>query len=85
MRQEIQERLEGTFLVNARELLTHLQNGATLRTRWEYGKRLNKLVLPDKSVVLVQHSNIKALIKAGTLRSIPYSGDNYEYYLPRKE
>lgn len=71
--------------MNARELLLHLQNGAKLSTRWSYGKRLNKLTMPDGSIVLVQRSNIQALLKTGALHAIPFSGDNYEYYLPRKE
>lgn len=68
--------------MNCITLLGHLQAGAKLRTYWTYGRRLNSLTLPSGEVLYVQRSNVKALIKSGALGSIPFSGDNYEYYLP---
>lgn len=65
----------------AKDLLSHLQNGATLESRWVYGKRLNRLKLPAGDTLYIQRSNVSALIKAGALLSIALSGDNYLYRL----
>jgi len=67
--------------MTAKDLLSHLQNGATLDSRWVYGKRLNRLKLPADGTLYIQHSNISALIKAGALYGIALSGDNYLYRL----
>lgn len=67
--------------MTAEQLLEHLRGGATLSSRWVYGRRLNRLSFPDKETLYVQYSNIQALIKARTISSIPLSGDNYEYRL----
>lgn len=72
--------------MNCRTLLEHLRGGGKLRTRWTYGRRLNILALPSHETLYVQRSNVDALIKAGAIRGILFSGDNYEYYLvPPKE
>ena len=68
--------------MNCKTLLVYLEDGAKLRTIWRYGKRLNELHLSSGEYIYVQRSNISALIKAGTLRSILFSGNEFEYYLP---
>jgi hypothetical protein len=67
--------------MNAKELLQHLENGATLKSRWIRGKRINTLRLSDGEIMLVQYSNITSLHKHGKLFIMPYSGNNYDYYL----
>lgn len=67
--------------MNCKTVLKHLENGAQLRSRWSYGQRLNSLYLASGETLYIQYSNISALIKAGKLRSISMSGDNYNYYL----
>jgi hypothetical protein len=67
--------------MNAQELLQHLEDGATLKSRWRYGKRVNTLRLSNGETMTVQYSNIYSLLKHHKLASILYSGDNYDYYL----
>lgn len=71
--------------MTAKDLLDYLQNGATLESRWVYGKRLNRLKLPADGTLYIQYSNILALIKAGVLLSIALSGDNYLYRLAKTQ
>lgn len=67
--------------MTAKDLLNYLQNGATLESRWVYGKRLNILKSSADGTLYIQRSNISALIKAGALLSIELSGNNYLYRL----
>lgn len=71
--------------MNAQELLGHLQAGATLKSRWRYGKNIHQLRLSNGDVLNVQKSNVHSLLKHGKIRSIPFSGDNYDYYLVSAE
>ena len=67
--------------MNCKTLLEHLRNGAKLHTILWYGT-WHRLSFPTGETLYVQRSNIDALLKAGTLHSIAFSGGEYEYYLP---
>lgn len=66
--------------MNARELLEYMQNGAIVRIRWRYGKRINSVCLPSGETLPTQMSNINALTKQHKIIGIEYSGNNYDYF-----
>lgn len=67
--------------MNAETLLDYLQQGAKLKSWWVNGKCVHSIRLSSGEVIYTQRSNISALVKRGFVRSIAFSGDNYEYYL----
>lgn len=67
--------------MNTETLLGYLQQGAKLKSWWVKGRCVHSIRFPSGEVLYTQRSNISALIKRGVIGSIPFSGDNYEYYL----